>query len=547
MAQQDQDHVADADEKLLNELGYKQSLNRAWSGFSNFAISFSIISVLAGCFTSFAQAWNNGGPIVISWGWFLISIPILIIGFCLSELVSKYPTSGGIYWFAGKLGGPVWAWFTGWFNIVGLVGVVASVIYACATFLNVILGLYGVDLGFIDFSDDQHILGETFALFAFLLTLAAIINIFRTHLLAVINNVSVWWHVVGVAVIIGILVLVPDNHQSVSFVFTERFNNSGFKDGATGGGFFWFYVLPLGFLLTQYTITGFDASAHLSEETHDASIGAARGVWQSIFYSAVIGWNLLLALLFAATHVDAINEGASYGVGSSLEILNTALGTASFKAVLIISTIGQMFCGIACLTSASRMCFAFSRDRGLPGSRFLAKVNDKGVPVHAVVTMAVAALLITLPALKGNSAGDPFPFAFFAVVSITVIGLYIAYAIPIFLRWRMGDAFEAGPWTLGKKYKWMNLFATIWVGIITIIFCLPFTPAAVPWNTAGPDGGPGKFSWEALNYAPLMVGVVLLGAWIAWMVSARKWFTGQVREVDAPVAEEFAPQPASGP
>jgi amino acid transporter len=529
----------DDDERLLAEMGYTQKLNRAWSGFSNFAISFSIISVLAGCFTAFAQGWNNGGPVIISWGWIVISVPILIIGFCLSELVSKYPTSGGIYWFAGKLGGPVWAWFTGWFNIIGLVGVVASVIYGCATFLNVVLGVYGVDLGFINFGDSEHILGETFFLFVVLLSLAATINIFRTHLLAVINNISVWWHVAGVAVIIAILVIVPNEHQSLSFVFTERFNNSGFSDGSNGSGFFWFYILPLGFLLTQYTITGFDASAHLSEETHQASIGAARGVWQSIFYSAVIGWILLLALLFAATNVDAINTGGTYGVGSSLEILNSALGSASFKAVLIISTIGQMFCGIACLTSASRMCFAFARDRGLPGSKALAKVNENGVPRNAVIAMTIAALLITLPALKGNAAGDPFPFAFFAVVSITVIGLYIAYAIPIFLRWRMGDSFEPGPWTNGRKYRWMNLFATIWVGIITIIFCLPFTPAAVPWND--------DFTWEAVNYAPLMVGVVLLGAWIGWMATARKWFTGQVREVDEPVAEEFAPQPAASP
>ena len=93
-------------------------------------------------------------------------------------------------------------------------------------------------------------------------------------------------------------------------------------------------------------------------------------------------------------------------------------------------------------------------------------MNANGVPRNAVITMAVAALIITLPALKGNSAGDPFPFAFFAVVSITVIGLYIAYAIPIYLRWRMGDAFEQSPaWNLGNKWRWMNPFAVIWVGI----------------------------------------------------------------------------------
>ena len=185
-------------------MGYKQDLKRAWSGFSNFAISFTIISVLAGCFTTYGQAWNNGGPVAISWGWPLISIPILIIGFCMSELVSKYPTAGGIYWWAAKLGGPVWGWFTGWFNFVGLVGVVASVDYACATFLNALLGYYEVDFIF-NFTDDAGILGETFFLFALILIMGALINIFSTHLLAIVNNISVGWHVLGVAIIVGIL------------------------------------------------------------------------------------------------------------------------------------------------------------------------------------------------------------------------------------------------------------------------------------------------------------------------------------------------------
>ena len=169
--------------------------------------------------------------------------------------------------------------------------------------------------------------------------MTTIINIFRTHLLAVINNISVWWHVLGVAVIIVILVLVPDDHQSVSFVFSERINNSGFNlDDGASGLFFWFYVLPLGFLLTQYTITGFDASAHLSEETHEASRGAARGVWQSIFYSAVIGWFVLLAITFAATNVDAINAGDDATASARRWRCSTsALDTAAFKAVLIIS------------------------------------------------------------------------------------------------------------------------------------------------------------------------------------------------------------------
>src|SRR6185437_13291832 len=210
-----------SDEQRLAELGYKQTLNRAWSGFSNFAISFTIISILAGCFTTYGQAWNNGCP--------LISIPILIIGFCMSELVSAYPTAGGIYWWAGRLGGPVWAWFNGWFNLIGLVAVVASVDYAAATFLNVVLGLYEVNIFGINFGDESHVLAEVFLLFVIILLVHVFLNVRNTHLLARINNVSVWWHVLGVAAIVLVLIFVPDGHQSFSFVFGHRINQSGFS------------------------------------------------------------------------------------------------------------------------------------------------------------------------------------------------------------------------------------------------------------------------------------------------------------------------------
>ena len=135
-----------SDEERLAELGYKQELNRAWSGFSNFAISFSIISILAGCFTTYGQAWLNGGPVAISIGWPLISVMILMVAFSMSELASAMPTAGGIYYWSSKLGGAGWGWFTGWFNLVGLVAVTASVDYAAATFLNSTLSFYGLHL-----------------------------------------------------------------------------------------------------------------------------------------------------------------------------------------------------------------------------------------------------------------------------------------------------------------------------------------------------------------------------------------------------------------
>ncbi len=307
-----------------------------------------------------------------------------------------------------------------------------------------------------------------------------------------------------------------------------RSTTPGYADAASNGSTYWFLVLPLGFLLTQYTITGFDASAHLSEETHGASEAAAKGIWRSIAYSAIGGWILLLAFLFAVQDKDAITKG---GGGVDL-IFGQALGQGWHVIVLAISTAGQFFCTIACLTSASRMTFAFSRDGAIPGSRLWSKVSASKVPANAVVFVAVIGAIITLPALiEVDINGAPVPVAFYAVVSVAVIGLYLAFLIPIWLRWKMGDDFVPGSWNNGKKYKWMNLVAVAEIAIISVYFILPFTPAAIPWND--------DFSWKFVNYAPILTFGTLLALTIWWHVSAKKWFTGPKHTIDTAVIEAF--------
>lgn len=502
------------DESRLAELGYKQELHRNWSSFSNFAISFSIISILAGCFTTFAQAWNNGGPVAISLGWPLISAFILIIGFCMSELASAYPTSGGIYWWASKLGGAKAGFYTGWLNLVGLLAVVASVGYGAASFMNILIGSYSERYATTFMGGDY--IKQQFFLFVAIMTAVTLINVFSSHLLAMINNVSVWWHVFGAALVVAILVIAPSDHQSLKWMFTERINNSGF-----GAGSYWIYVLPLGFLLTQYTITGFDASAHMAEETKGAHLAAAKGIWQSILYSAIGGYILLLSFLYAASNTDVINsfdpKVNPFGGGSVIAILNTSLGGgALFKLVMIITTAGQLFCVTACLTSCSRMMFAFSRDGAVPGSVHWRKVNAARTPVNAVLLSAVIGVIITLPALWKSPSG--VPTAFYAVVSVAVIGLYLAFLVPIFLRLKMGDKFVPGEWNLGRKYKWMGILAVGEIIVISIYFILPFAPAGVPGNK--------DFTWTAVNYAPILTGATFLVLWIWWNLSAKKWFTG---------------------
>jgi amino acid transporter len=503
------------DEQRLAELGYKQELDRSWSGFSNFAISFSIISILAGCFTTFGVGWNNGGPAGIAWGWPIIAGFILIIGFCMSELVSAFPTSGGIYWWASKLGGVKAGYYTGWLNLIGLLAIVASVAYGAATFLDLTIGAFasGYHSGNLD---------RIFLYFVVILLAAGLVNIFSSHLLAVFNNISVWWHVAGAALVVIILAAVPKTHLSVTKVFGTWVNNTGFFGGHTNAGFI-FFIIPLGFILTQYTITGYDASAHLSEETKSAADSAAKGIWRSIFYSAIGGWILLLSFCFAVQDVGKVSAGG----GGVAVIFGQALSSRWAGTVLLISAAGQLFCTMACMTSASRMLFAFSRDGAVPGSRLWCKLNKNRVPVYGVILTVIVSLIITSPALiKVDIGGAPVPIAFYAVVTIGVIGLYVAFAIPIYYRWRAGSNFVPGGWTLGNKYKWMAPVALVEIIVTSIIALMPGSPAAIPWNK--------NFAWKYFNYTPFVVFGALILLYIFWHTSAKKWFTGPKMTIGLP-------------
>ena len=284
------------DEARLAELGYKQELNRGWSAFTNFAISFTIISVLAGCFTAFPFAWQNGGPIAASIGWPVICGFVLMVAISMAELTSKYPTAGGPYWWAHDLGGKGWSWMTGWFNIVGLIGIVASVAYGAALFLNALLGLYGLDIFGVNFGDSVHILGETWLLFALILLLLHRGQHLRRPILGADEQR------------LGRLApargrghpadpgLRPRPAPELQLRLRRADQQLRPHDGSTSNFGYWFLVLPIGFLLTMYTQTGYDASAHTAEETKGAAISAAQGVWRSVFFSALIGWFVLLGV-----------------------------------------------------------------------------------------------------------------------------------------------------------------------------------------------------------------------------------------------------------
>jgi amino acid permease (GABA permease) len=477
-----------SDEETLHQLGYAQELRRRMSGFSNFAVSFTIISILSGCLTLYGFGMLTGGPVVIVWGWPFVGIMTLFVGLSMAEVCSSFPTAGGLYYWSAKLArtnGPAWSWFTGWFNFLGQVAITAGIDFGAALFIHALLSLaFNVSVA--------HWI--TVLIFAVVLFVHGMLNQFGIRLVALLNDVSVWWHILGVLIIVGVLAFVPSHHQSASFVFTHFNNGTGLGVGS-------FYIVLIGLLLAQYTFTGYDASAHMTEETHEAARSGPRGIVMSIVVSLFAGWVLLIGVTFAIQHYAP----ESLSAVPPAQIFVDAIGKTGAELLLLIVIGAQLFCGMSSVTANSRMIYAFSRDGALPGSAFWHRVNKRTrTPTNAIWLAAVGALILGLPYLWN-------PAAYFAVTSIATIGLYLAYVTPTFLRLRLGASFQRGPWHLGRWSYVVGIIAVVWVAVITILFMLPQV---------------GPITWQNFNYAVVAVAVVVGFAGIYWLVSAKNWFTG---------------------
>jgi amino acid permease (GABA permease) len=481
----------DADQKRLHELGYAQELRRRMSGFSNFAVSFTIISILSGCLTLYGFGMLTGGPAVIVWGWPFVGIMTLFVGLSMAEVCSSFPTAGGLYYWAAKLApaktGAAWSWFTGWFNFLGQVAVTAGIDFGAAFFVHALLSLV------FNLSTAHWV---TIVIYAIILFVHGLLNQFGIRLVALLNDISVWWHILGVLIIVGVLAFAPSHHQSASFVFGHFYNGTGLSVPA-------FYIVLIGLLLAQYTFTGYDASAHMTEETRDAATAGPRGIVMSIVVSLIAGWVLLIGVTFAIQNY-AGEVGSATGVPPA-QIFLDAIGKTGAELLLLIVCVAQLFCGMSSVTANSRMIYAFSRDGALPFSDFWHRVNKRTrTPTNAIWLAAGGALILGLPYLWNYAA-------YAAVTSIAVIGLYIAYVSPTFLRLRRGEDFKRGPWHLGRWSYVVGWTAVVWVVIIFFLFMLPQV---------------GPITFTTFNYASIAVLAVIGFAGIYWLVSARHWFKG---------------------
>lgn len=490
------------DIKRLHAMGYAQELFRAMGGFSNFAISFTIISVLSGCLTLFYTGITTSGFAAGSIGWPIVTVFVVIVALGMAELASAYPTAGGLYYWASKLGGPAWGWFTGWFNLIGQVAVTAGIDYGLAVSIDVLLNAwfpkFPATLGGVA-GIDPSTQWATLGIYAVVLILHGLLNVFGVRLVAFLNDLSVWWHIVGVLLIGGGAVVAalvhpaaPLNSAAVLYSVDPKYNATGFPT---------WYAFLLGLLLAQYTYTGYDASAHMTEETIGAETRAPWGVVMSVVVSAFAGYVVLMGLLWAAPDISV--KGAAGAINPVLYILEYRLGTVLGPLFFLVAVGAQFFCGMSSITTNSRMIYAFSRDGAVPFSNLWHHLDSGRTPRNAIILAACGAFVLAIPTVINF-------VAYVAITSIAVIGLYISYVLPVLLRLFARD-FKRGPWHLGSWSRPIGIIAVLWVIFISILFMLP---------TANP------ITVVTFNYTPVVVLGTLIILVVWWTVSVRHWFRG---------------------
>jgi len=463
---QNRESQKDLDRRQLHGFGYAQQLFRDMGGFSNFAISFSIISILTGAVTLYGYGLNAGGPLVMTLGWPLVTVFTLAVAAGLAQLASAFPTAGAMYHWASILGGPGWGWFTAWFNFTGQFAILAGISFGCAEFMTPLLGL-------------EPTYTNKLLVYTGVLLSQGILNHIGIRLVARLNDFSAWYHIFGVAIFVGALFFLAQK-QPTSFLLKSDFTTLQYP-------YWWAFLL--GLLQAQWTYTGYDASAHITEETVDPSRNASWGLFNSVAISAIFGYVMLLAVTLS---IQDLPIAAAAG-NPFIHIIETALGTTFGRMMLWMVTLAMWFCGLSSVTSNSRMIFAFARDGGMPASHLWSHISPKyRSPAPAIwLAIGVAFLIVVYPGvyaviiwISSTRPTGSFYRVFYIVsssvypviVSISTIGLYVSYGIPILLgllAQRSGKWTHRGPWHLGKWSMTNAVIAILWIVFISVLFVAP--------------------------------------------------------------------------
>ncbi|RDB16736.1 putative amino-acid permease PB24D3.02c [Hypsizygus marmoreus] len=492
----------DHDEALLASLGYKQEFRRVFNPIEVFGVGFSIIGLLPSMASVLVYSIPYGGAAAMVWGWGVCAIFLTVIALAMAELGSAAPTSGGLYYWTFMFSSHKWrcllSWIVGYSNTVGNIASVASVDWGCAVQIMAAASI-GSDLSF------TATVGQTFVVYAGLLICHAIICSLNPKVIARLQTPFIVVNVVlCLVVIIGVPAATPKVFKNkASYAFGDFQNFSGWPNG---------YAFILSFLAPLWAIGAFDSTVHISEEATNADVAIPYAIILAATSSGILGWAINVALTFCmGTDLEGILD-SPIGQPMATILFNSfgQRGTLAFWAWIIII---QFTMGMSMLTTCSRQIFAFSRDGGLPLSRWLYNVNDyTHAPVNCVWFAAFASLLLGLLAFAGANAIG-------AIFSLVVTGQYLAYSIPISARFIGNKEIKRGPFSLGKFSLPVAVIAVIWMAFIIVVFLFPAAPH--------PDS-------SNMNYTVVVLGGTLVLA-VAYfylpVYGGVHWFKGPVQTI----------------
>ncbi|MDP4161744.1 MAG: amino acid permease [Bacillota bacterium] len=447
------------DKKQLNHYGYAQELLRDMGGFSNFAISFSIISILTGAVSLYGYGLMYGGPGMMGYGWTIVAFFVLLVSASLAELASAIPTAGALYHWSAALMGTRIGWYTAWINLIGQIGIVAGIDYSVALFADPLLG------GIFNYSStDTTIL----IVFGVVLLLHGILNHVGIKIVAKLNDFSAWYHMAVVAIlVVSLAFFTKHGLQPIDYLFHI---GKTFTDKPYALAFL------IGLLQAQWTFTGFDASAHTIEETVHPRVRAPWGIFNSVAFSFVFGF-IMLAFVTLSIHNA---NGAVHSDNAFIYVISQALGGTFGNIVLWLVTFAMFFCGLSSITSFSRMMYAFSRDNGMPFSKQWAEISRKyRTPAKAIWLSVILSFVLAFIDYVAKKINPNFSYSTIAfLTAVSVVGLYVAYGIPIFLKLRAESKgyFKPkhyGPWSLGKWSRPINVLSLLWIVFICVVMVIP--------------------------------------------------------------------------
>ncbi|KAG1844504.1 amino acid/polyamine transporter I [Suillus subalutaceus] len=464
----------DADEAVLAKLGYKQELRREFTPLEVSGLAFSYTGVLPGIASVLFYAIPNGGPVAMVWGWAFAGPFIMCIGLAMAELASAAPTSGGLYYWTYSLASPRCRNFLSW--IVG-----SSVNWACAIQIAAAISI-ATDQAYATTNE------QLYGIYAALALSHAVLVSLGTKVLARLQRLYTFVNLCLCFIVIIALPIAtpPEYRNSASFALGSFINLAGWPSG---------FAFILSFMAPLYSIGGYDASVHMSEEASNAATAIPLAIISSIAVSVVLGWGINVSLAFC--------------MGTDLEsVLNSPVGQP--MAQILYTSLGQRGALALWCLIISTLQFAFARDGALPFSRYLYRINGyTKTPVNTVWFDTVFVLVVGLLAFVSTEAIN-------AVFTIGLTASYVSYITPITTRFAFKNDFKPGPFHLGKLSFPVAAIAVSSMVFMIIVFFFPSTPQ----TTA-----------QEMNYTVVVLGGYMTLA-IFWyycpVYGGVHWFNGPI-------------------